>query len=219
MLFTLFGTHFPLSAIPAADGEPLPVLFLAPTHQRPDHLLSQRPDSRRRRPVSAQRSSPCGPEFITPQDGHTKQDCGIAAAKRWLYTYRWARRVPLAEKGTRPSTSTGVNWPLRVSPRYDARPGATGLEAQYGAYDPSAGRPPWTTRAWPAVGAVATNRVVYDASAVKNPQASSDMENGPSRHRLTMQAWLFGHAIRWERGQSTKTLRCQSGRSHDAKDV
>ena len=24
------------------------------------------------------------PEFITPQDGHTKQDCEIAAAKRWL---------------------------------------------------------------------------------------------------------------------------------------
>lgn len=23
------------------------------------------------------------PEFITPQDGHTKQDCEIAAAKRW----------------------------------------------------------------------------------------------------------------------------------------
>ena len=24
------------------------------------------------------------PEFITPQDGHTKQDCEIAASKRWL---------------------------------------------------------------------------------------------------------------------------------------
>ena len=24
------------------------------------------------------------PEFITPQDGHTKQDCEMAAAKRWL---------------------------------------------------------------------------------------------------------------------------------------
>lgn len=24
------------------------------------------------------------PEFITPQDGHTKQDCELAAAKRWL---------------------------------------------------------------------------------------------------------------------------------------
>ena len=24
------------------------------------------------------------PEFVTPQDGHTKQDCEIAAAKRWL---------------------------------------------------------------------------------------------------------------------------------------
>jgi hypothetical protein len=24
------------------------------------------------------------PQFITPQDGHTKQDCEIAAAKRWL---------------------------------------------------------------------------------------------------------------------------------------
>ena len=26
------------------------------------------------------------PEFITPQDGHTKQDCEIAAAKRWVET-------------------------------------------------------------------------------------------------------------------------------------
>jgi len=24
------------------------------------------------------------PEFITPQDSHTKQDCELAAAKRWL---------------------------------------------------------------------------------------------------------------------------------------
>jgi hypothetical protein len=27
---------------------------------------------------------PLRPEFITPQDGHTKQDCEIAASKRWL---------------------------------------------------------------------------------------------------------------------------------------
>ena len=27
---------------------------------------------------------PLRPEFILPQDGHTKQDCEIAAAKRWL---------------------------------------------------------------------------------------------------------------------------------------
>ena len=27
---------------------------------------------------------PLRPEFITPQDGHIKQDCEIAAAKRWL---------------------------------------------------------------------------------------------------------------------------------------
>jgi hypothetical protein len=27
---------------------------------------------------------PLRPEFITPQDGHTKQDCEMAAAKRWL---------------------------------------------------------------------------------------------------------------------------------------
>jgi hypothetical protein len=27
------------------------------------------------------------PEFITPQDGHTKQDCENAAAKRWLKQY------------------------------------------------------------------------------------------------------------------------------------
>ncbi len=28
--------------------------------------------------------APLRPEFITPQDGHAKQDCEIAAAKRWL---------------------------------------------------------------------------------------------------------------------------------------
>ncbi|MDL1964054.1 MAG: hypothetical protein LWW98_06910 [Deltaproteobacteria bacterium] len=27
------------------------------------------------------------PEFITPQDGHTKQDCENAAAKRWFIEY------------------------------------------------------------------------------------------------------------------------------------
>nr|WP_232432108.1 ISNCY family transposase [Chamaesiphon minutus] len=27
------------------------------------------------------------PEFITPQDGHQKQDCEVAAAKRWLKTH------------------------------------------------------------------------------------------------------------------------------------
>ena len=27
------------------------------------------------------------PEFITPQDGHDKQDCENAAAKRWLLKY------------------------------------------------------------------------------------------------------------------------------------
>ncbi len=30
---------------------------------------------------------PLRPEFITPQDGHEKQDCEIAAAKRWLQTH------------------------------------------------------------------------------------------------------------------------------------
>jgi hypothetical protein len=28
------------------------------------------------------------PEFITPQDGHEKQDCEVAAAKRWLHRHR-----------------------------------------------------------------------------------------------------------------------------------
>jgi len=31
-----------------------------------------------------QQAIPLRPEFIVPQDGHTKQDCEIAAAKRWL---------------------------------------------------------------------------------------------------------------------------------------
>jgi hypothetical protein len=31
-----------------------------------------------------QQAIPLHPQFITPQDGHTKQDCEIAAAKRWL---------------------------------------------------------------------------------------------------------------------------------------
>jgi hypothetical protein len=30
---------------------------------------------------------PMEPEFVTPQDGHTKQDCENAAAKRWLVQY------------------------------------------------------------------------------------------------------------------------------------
>jgi hypothetical protein len=30
---------------------------------------------------------PLRPEFITPQDGHDKQDCEIAAAKRWIANY------------------------------------------------------------------------------------------------------------------------------------
>ncbi|MGD1902521.1 MAG: ISNCY family transposase [Geitlerinemataceae cyanobacterium] len=30
---------------------------------------------------------PLVPEFVTPQDGHEKQDCEIAAAKRWLDTH------------------------------------------------------------------------------------------------------------------------------------
>jgi hypothetical protein len=37
---------------------------------------------------------PLRPEFITPQDGHTKQDCEIAAGKRWLETNA-ARYAPL----------------------------------------------------------------------------------------------------------------------------
>jgi hypothetical protein len=28
------------------------------------------------------------PEFITPQDGYEKQDCEVAAAKRWLNRHR-----------------------------------------------------------------------------------------------------------------------------------
>ena len=31
---------------------------------------------------------PLAPEFITPQDGHTKQDCETAAAKRWITDFR-----------------------------------------------------------------------------------------------------------------------------------
>jgi len=30
---------------------------------------------------------PLPPEFVTPQDGHEKQDCEIAASKRWLNTW------------------------------------------------------------------------------------------------------------------------------------
>jgi hypothetical protein len=31
---------------------------------------------------------PLTPEFVTPQDGHTKQDCETAAAKRWMRDFR-----------------------------------------------------------------------------------------------------------------------------------
>jgi hypothetical protein len=34
-----------------------------------------------------QRVLPLAPEFITPQDGHNKQDCETAAAKRWIDHY------------------------------------------------------------------------------------------------------------------------------------
>jgi len=37
---------------------------------------------------------PLRPEFITPQDGHTKQDCEIAASKRWLENHA-AQYAPL----------------------------------------------------------------------------------------------------------------------------
>jgi hypothetical protein len=44
---------------------------------------------------------PLVPEFIVPQDGHTKQDCEIAAAKRWLtthaQTYRFHRITVLGD--------------------------------------------------------------------------------------------------------------------------
>lgn len=30
---------------------------------------------------------PLEPEFITPQDGHDKQDCENAVAKRWINKY------------------------------------------------------------------------------------------------------------------------------------
>jgi len=35
-------------------------------------------------PLAATRSSPWSPSFITPQDGHAKQDCEQVAAKRWI---------------------------------------------------------------------------------------------------------------------------------------
>lgn len=53
--------------------------------------------------VSPGRSTvfPLVPEFIVPQDGHTKQDCEIAAAKRWLtthaQTYRFHRITVLGD--------------------------------------------------------------------------------------------------------------------------
>ena len=31
---------------------------------------------------------PLAPEFVTPQDGHSKQDCETAAAKRWMHDFR-----------------------------------------------------------------------------------------------------------------------------------
>jgi hypothetical protein len=36
---------------------------------------------------------PLPPEFIVPQDGHAKQDCETAAAKRWLHKYAATYRV------------------------------------------------------------------------------------------------------------------------------
>jgi len=38
-------------------------------------------------PGQAQVLPPLPPEFLVPQDGHDKQDCENAAAKRWLRQY------------------------------------------------------------------------------------------------------------------------------------
>ena len=40
---------------------------------------------------------PLEPEFISPQDGHDKQDCENAAAKRWLARFgqRYRRLHPI----------------------------------------------------------------------------------------------------------------------------
>ena len=41
---------------------------------------------------------PLAPEFVTPQDGHKKQDCETAAAKRWIdrqSEFCWGRKVTL----------------------------------------------------------------------------------------------------------------------------
>ncbi len=48
------------------------------------------------------------PEFIVPQDGHTKQDCVIAASKRWLEKNlpHYANQVPLADG----DDALKVNW-------------------------------------------------------------------------------------------------------------
>jgi hypothetical protein len=39
---------------------------------------------------------PLAPEFITPQDGHTKQDCEVAAAKRWMTDFRRRHKIVAA---------------------------------------------------------------------------------------------------------------------------
>ena len=37
----------------------------------------------------------------------------------------------------------------------------------------------------------------------EKPEAILTMDNHPSRRSVTMRAWLFGHEIRWQRGQGT----------------
>ena len=39
---------------------------------------------------------PLAPEFVTPQDGHTKQDCETAAAKRWMHEFRRCHKTVAA---------------------------------------------------------------------------------------------------------------------------
>lgn len=50
---------------------------------------------------------PLVPEFVVPQDGHDKQDCENAAAKRWLLQYGpWYSRLNVTVLGT---TSTATS--------------------------------------------------------------------------------------------------------------
>jgi hypothetical protein len=59
--------------------------------------------------------------------------------------------------------------------------------------------------------------ITYDANVVKILRSPENPKMNQLRHNLTIRARLFGYELRWQCGQTVKTLRCQFGNFYDAK--